>query len=243
MNYRFILPVLFFMVSQVPAGHTQDFSLKDLKEYYKNQEDGEPLHLYHDTLSKFLVVILIRHGEPDLDKKGWRNRDEAIRYMQNYDSATVIPFSNKPLRLEDIPVDTIIHSSLPRARHTAQLAFGGSMVLMEDCNYREFERKTMRWCNIKMPTKCWTSGSRILWLLGLNDNNIESFGEAKDRAKNNAAGLAFQASIDGMVILVAHGLHNKYVKKYLRKAGWKLVYDNGNGYLSVKVMALVPESD
>lgn len=238
MNYRYILPVLFIIMVLAQVGRGQDFSLKDLKKYYKNQEDVEPLRLYHDTLSDFIVVILIRHGEPDLDKKGWRNRDEAIRFMQDYDSATVIPFSNKPLRLEDIPVDTIIHSSLPRARHTAQLAFGEALVLMEDCNYREFERKTMKWCNIKMPTKCWTSGSRILWLLGVNDKNIESFGEAKNRAKNNAAELASRARKDGMVILVAHGLHNKYVKKYLRKAGWKLAYDNGNGYLSVKVMTL-----
>jgi len=242
MNYRSIIPLLFFMAALAQAGHTQDFSLKNLKEYYKNQKAGEPLSIYKNTTSGILQVLLIRHGEPDLEKKGWRNRDEAIRFMQDYDSATVVPFSEGPLQLEGIPVDTILHSSLPRARHTAKLAFGEAFILMEDSNYREFERKTMKWCNIKMPTRCWATSSRVLWLLGLNNKNIESFSEAKDRAQANAANLASQAQKDGMVILVAHGLHNKYVKKYLRKAGWKLVYNNGNGYLSVKVMALTVEN-
>jgi broad specificity phosphatase PhoE len=238
MNYRYFLPILFFMSAFVQVGYSQDFSMRDLKEYYKNQEDTEPLSIYKDTTSSIRQVFLIRHGEPDLDKKGWRNRDEVVRFMQDYDSATVVPFSEGPLQLEGIPVDTILHSSLPRASHTAQLAFGEVLILMEDSNYREFERKTMKWCNIKMPTRCWTASSRVLWLSGLNDKNIESFREAKDRAGNNAVKLASRARKDGVVILVAHGLHNKYVKKYLRKAGWKLVYDNGNGYLSMKVMAL-----
>jgi len=243
MNYRSILPVLFFMAALVQAGHTQDFSLRNLKNYYKNQGSGEPLHIYKNTVSGILQVFLIRHGEPDIEKKGWRNRDEAVRFMLDYDSATVVPFSEGPLHLEGIPVDTILHSSLPRASHTAQLSFGEVLILMEDSNYREFERKTMKWCNIKIPTRCWTTSSRMLWLLGLNDKNIESFREAKDRARTNAATLASRAHKDGMVILVAHGLHNNYVKKYLRKAGWKLVYDNGNGYLSVKVMALTVRKD
>lgn len=235
--------ILLLLILWVSIGHSQEFNLRDLKKYYKNQEPGKPLTIYHDTLSGLQQIIMIRHGEPDLNKKGWRNRDEAILYMQEYDSAKVIPFSDIPLNLNNIPIDTILHSSLPRAQHTAQLAFGKTNVLVENTNYREFERKTMKWCNIKMPTKCWTSGSRILWLMGWNDKNIESFREAKIRAKNNGNDLASKARKDDIVILVAHGLHNKYVKKYLRKGGWKLVYNNGNGYLSVKVLGLLPKKD
>ncbi|MCD4695724.1 MAG: hypothetical protein K8S16_05725, partial [Bacteroidales bacterium] len=93
-----------------------------------------------------------------------------------------------------------------------------------------------------MPTHCWTTSHRILWLPGFNAKNLASFRDAKSRAPTNAASLASRARKDGLVILVAHGLHNKYVKKYLRKSGWKLVYNNGNGYLSVKVMALKVEN-
>lgn len=238
MNYISVITVLFFTLALAWAGHGQDLTKKDLKRFYKNQESGYPLQIYQDAASGIRQIFLIRHGEPDLGKKGWRNRTEAIRFMQDYDSATVIPFPSSPLRLEHMSVDTIYHSPLPRARHTAQLAFGKSLILVDDNNYREFERKTLKWCNIKMPTKFWTAGSRILWLMGMNDKYIETFRDAKKRAKKNATGLTTRSETESIVIVVAHGLHNKYVKKYLRKADWKLVYDNGNGYLSLKVMAL-----
>ena len=34
-------------------------------------------------------IIIIRHGEPAMDKKGWKDRDEAIRYVKMYDSVGV----------------------------------------------------------------------------------------------------------------------------------------------------------
>ncbi len=218
-------------------GQAQDCSLQELKQFYKNQDPAKPICLFNDSNATIQQIILIRHGEPDLNKKGWRNRNEAIIFMQQYDSAIVLPFAKRPINVDRIPIDTILHSSLPRARNTAQQAFGEIKVLIQDSNYREFERKALKWPNMKMPTKFWTTGSRILWLMGLNDKNIESFRQARKRAKFNAEILTIKASQEGMVILVAHGLHNKYVKKYLKKLGWKLVHNSGNDYLSVKVMA------
>jgi len=215
---------------------TQDCSLGELKQFYKNQDSEKPITLFQDTLSDIQQIILIRHGEPDLNKKGWRNREEAIQFMQEYDSAIVFSFSKKPINPESVSIDTIFHSTLPRAKNTAQRAFADSKKLAGSTDFIEFERKAMKWPNMKMPTKFWTTGSRILWLMGLNDKNIESFREAKGRAKSNAEILTLKARQDGMVILVAHGLHNKYVKKYLKKLGWKLAHNSGNGYLSVKVM-------
>lgn len=226
------------MILFVSLGYSQDFGLNDLKKYYKNQKVKKSLTVYHDSLSGIQQIVLIRHGEPNIEKKDWRNRKEAIRFIQQYDSALVIPFNNGPLNLENIPIDTILHSSLTRARHTAQLAFGKSFTLIEDSSYKEFENKIRNGCNFKRPIRCWVTSSRIFWFLGLNDKNIESFKDAKKRAKSNKVKLDLKANQNGMVILVAHGLHNKYVKKFLRKAGWKLVLNNGNDYLSIKILAL-----
>lgn len=208
-----------------------------MKRYYNNQEAAKPLSIYHDSLSGIKQIILIRHGEPDLDKKGWRNRAEAIRFIQQYDSSRITHFTSNPLKLENITIDTIYHSSLNRARQTAQLAFGKYFIRVEDSCYREFENKIWNGCNIKKPIWCWISSSRIFWFLGWNDKNIESFKDAKKRAKTNSEKLIINANQNEMTILVAHGLHNKYVKKFLRKAGWKLVFNNGNDYLSIKILA------
>lgn len=232
-----IFKVSLFLLLWPALIQSQDCSLHELKQFYKNQDSEKPLSVYSDSQSEIQQIILIRHGEPDLNKKGWRNREEAIQFMIEYDSAIVLPFNNGPLKVDSLQIDTILHSTLPRAKNTAERAFSKTKILIGDDRFIEFERKAMKWPNINMPTKFWTTGSRILWLMGLNDKNIESFHQAKKRAKSNAKFLAEKAGQEGMVILVAHGLHNKYVKKFLRKSDWKKVYNSGNDYLSVKVMA------
>jgi len=154
MRFRIGLSIFLLVISMISA--SQDFNLKDLKKFYKNQKDSSQLYVYQNSGTDLKQIFLIRHGEPDLDKKGWRKRDEAIQFMLDYDSALVVPFLEGPLNIASIPVDTIFHSSLPRARNTAQLAFPENFILVEDSSYREFERKAMKWCKVKMPTKFWT---------------------------------------------------------------------------------------
>jgi len=236
MKFKSTVLVLLLVVSQL-IGITQNLTITDLKNFYKNQEQDKPLKICNDSSAGIFQVVLIRHGEPNLNKKGWRNRDEAVQFFLDYDSSIVIPFDHGPLDLISINLDTIFHSSIPRAHHTAQLSFGDSFNLSGSYNFREFERKPLKWFNVKMPTKFWTTFSRLSWMMGCNDKNIETFKEAKDRAKSNAGSLSLQAEDKNVVILVAHGLHNNYVKKYLRKSGWKKVHNSGNDYLSVKILA------
>ncbi|MCD4736500.1 MAG: histidine phosphatase family protein [Bacteroidales bacterium] len=231
-----IIPVLVLFTAMV--SFSQDISQKELKRFYKNQEKVDPISLYFDSTSRIMQIVLIRHAEPDLDKRKWRNRDEAIQFLNAYDSAGIVPFFISPVNINTFTSDTVLCSPLPRARITAQRIFKQQFILKEDSAFREFENKITRGCNIKLPTKCWTTGSRLFWLMGLNNKSIESFREARQRAENNARGLASLAIESRIVALVAHGLHNKYVKKYLYKAGWRDVFNSGNGYLSMKIMAM-----
>jgi len=232
---RFIC-FLFVALPFIQVVKGQDYEIRLIKEFYKQQDPQGCLMLFSDHTSNIQQIILIRHGEPDLDKKGWRNRKEATQYMMDYDSVGVVPFSQGPICTNDNPITNVFHSSMPRAKHTTQLAFGDQFTLIENSDFREFGRKNMKFCNIRLPLKFWTGGSRILWLLGLNDKGIETYKEARNRTQSNAHFLAKQSCIDQHIILVAHGLHNKYLEKYLKRMGWKNVFDNGNGYLSMKIL-------
>lgn len=234
-NQIIVLPLLLFLLIESIHVHAQDPHA--LKSHYKLQAENTCVNLWKDGTHSARQIVLIRHGEPDLNKKGWRNREEARQFMKDYDSVGVRAFAVLPLCLETVHADSIHHSPVPRAAHTAQLAFKG-FPLKGDIRFREFERKTMNFWNIKMPLKFWTGGSRVLWMLGMNKKGIESFRESKSRAFDNATFLVSESESNEIVILVAHGLHNKFVKKYLRKMGWKKVYDEGNGYLSVKILAI-----
>lgn len=233
LKYLGVISILFIANCSV----SQDVQIKDIKKLYKEQSDTNCISLFRNSKSQIKQIILVRHGNPDLYKKGWRNKKEAIRYMHDYDSVGVKSFSEAPVCIETLLTDTIYHSSIPRAQNTAQLAFGNSFVLDGSYQYREFERKCMNFFNIKLPLKFWTAGSRILWLMGFNKKGIESFRQAKQRADQNAETLEFYSQNNDQTLLVAHGLHNKFVKKYLKKRGWKKVFSNGKGYLSVIILA------
>jgi len=219
----------------------QGNSIREIKEYYKNQSDTNCIKAYIDSTAHFKQIFLIRHGNPDLNKKGWRNRNEAILYMRNYDSVGVKLFDKKPLCPIGLKTDTIFHSSIPRAKSTAQLIFENDYVLCGSYRYREYERKCLKFFNIKLPLKFWTISSRLLWMMGLNKRDIESIKQANGRATGNATMLDQNSNLNEHTILVAHGLHNKYVKKFLKKRGWKKVYSDGKSYLSMMVLVKVKE--
>lgn len=206
-------------------------------DYYNIQKDNDCLNFFNDSTGRIAQIILIRHGEPDLFKKGWKNRKDAERYIQDYDSALVKPLKTYPICDDKLPFNKVFHSSLPRAKHTAQLLFPSGVELQEDNRFIEHHRKIMKFANVKLPHGFWIGGSRILWFLGLNDKGIESSKEAKRRTRENAVILADEALKHEYAVLVAHGLHNRYLKKYLKKQDWKHIRKEGTNYWSINILA------
>jgi len=176
-------------------------------------------------------IILIRHGEPAMNKKGWKNRTEAIKYTKMYDSVGVYDFDNKPICLRNHDIDTVYTSNLPRAIDTAEKTLESEYVLENRTEFNEFERKIIKFPNIKLPRQFWSITTRIVWMMGFNHKGIESFSEAKQRAREAALFLNGKAEINGKSLLFAHGFLNKYIKKYLKKAGYKVLDLDGQKYL------------
>lgn len=213
----------------------EPISIKALKDYYKTQEIDSCLQPYHDASVD--QIILIRHGEPDILKTGWRNRKEAIQFMQLYDSVGVLTFSKLPVCPQDVLEDPVFYSNIPRAVKTAELIFADRSDMIVDGRFREFERKVMPFFNIKMPLNFWLVGSRVLWMLGFNDKGIETYKEARQRARGNARFLAEHTAQTHLIVVVAHGMLNRYMAKYLKKMGWSQVRKGGSSYTAVNILA------
>lgn len=209
-------------------------SLKDLEDYYNNEKLKSCISLFKGNFNQ---IVLIRHGEPDIEKLNWYTREKVIQYSMEYDNVGVKSIRKIPVCLESIHTENIYHSDLPRSTHTAELLFNEKFNLIADRRFREFQKSIFRFLNFPLPLKFWTTISRILWFLGVNDPKIESIREAKLRAKANAIFLSEKSKTDNMVIVVAHGWLNRYMRKYLQKNEWKLVYDEGDGYLALKILA------
>jgi len=182
-------------------------------------------------------IILIRHGEPMLDKKSARSRRKMKQYIYDYDTAKVYPFDKSPVQFAKGEIDTIYSSPIVRARDTAEKLFGGQFMIVEDSVFREFERGVFPLPFIHLRPKTWGVLSRIPWLIGFHPRSVEGFRSARKRAKNDVKFLELKAQQNGRTVLVAHGFLNRYLKKYLMKNGWKLSHDGGKDYLSVQVLS------
>ncbi len=202
------------------------------------EDSGTTLHFIQpsdelvEDFSKLSQIILIRHGEPALEHKGWRNRKEAIAYFEAYDSVGIFPPDFIPLELAPNELEVIHTSSIQRAISTAELVFHQPELQQPDPLFREFEKKVLWFFKLRLPTSFWRYGSRILWVLGFNTKGIERYSEARERAEQAAIALEEDAQAKGKTLLVAHGVLNHFIDKNLQDRGWTKVYDGGNGYLS-----------
>ena len=238
------LLVLLLSIGFTPATRAQ---LEKIEDYYHDLEKQgqyqlqtiqfvqEQMNLVEDY-SKLSQIILLRHGEPALDKKGWRTRKEAVKFVFDYDTVGVYPPHCTPLILQVDELEVIHTSAINRSVSTANQLFGPRESYAADSIFREFERKIFSFPNIVLPLNGWLIVTRVLWFIGLNKQGIETFSQAKARARSAAALLEKDALAQGKCLLVSHGLLNHFLVKYLKKNGWTEVYDGGKGYLSQKML-------
>lgn len=211
---------------------------RKVSDFYQEEVlNNQPIQFYPDD--RILQIILIRHGEPALDKKSARSRKGMKQYVFDYDTVKVHVFSKSPVEFKVEDIDTVYSSPLVRARDTAHRLFGNNFVIKEDSMFREFEREVFPLPLFRLKPKTWGILSRIPWLLGLQSRIIEGFRNAKKRAKQDALFLEMKAIEHGRAVLVAHGFLNRYLNKYLQEKGWQLSYDGGKDYLSVQVLTKI----
>ena len=178
-------------------------------------------------------IFLIRHAKPQVTSKGLISASHARQYISDYDAADVEEFV---LTHEAIPFKEIkkVHcSTLARSQLTAKAIFGEEVQLIIDANFREFERKIFSLPLLHLPIKLWLFGARILWFLGFNSSGIETFKQARQRARAAAKQLATEAKHETIAVLVAHGLLNFFIRRELKKLGWQQTIKGGNTFVSV----------
>ena len=178
-------------------------------------------------------IFLVRHHKPKVSQKGLYNADRAMQFISDYDAAGIEAIINKPVGLPFAEVKRVHCSLLPRAKQTALAVFGPEVELVEDKIFNECERKILSLPLLQFPIKVWLAGARALWLMGLNHKGIETYKEARLRARQCAETLQKYAQEETKTVLVAHGVLNIFIRRYLRKLGWQVVRKDGRGYLSV----------
>lgn len=215
----------------------------EIRSWYKKSKDKTltfyPSNKYESWKERtILQIILIRHGNPEINKNGWFSYKEARNYIKAYDTVGVRPIVKLPLTLAPNEEVKIFSSSLYRAYDTAIKVFGDNSAINVDSTFIEFQREITP-LPLIMPIKGWMGLSRFFWMIGLHSSDIPSFRSEKSRAVMDAE-LLEKAAIDNpKVILVGHGFLNKYIVRNLKKKGWDHSFNGGNDYLAVQVMTKI----
>ncbi|WP_026463415.1 histidine phosphatase family protein [Adhaeribacter aquaticus] len=186
-----------------------------------------------NTSKVTLHIFLVRHYKPAISRSGWFNHKQATQFVSKYDAAGIEAILNKPKVLLFEQIKRVHCSALPRAKQTALALFGPEVELVEDKIFNECERKILALPLFRFPISVWLAGARLLWLMGLNNKEIESYNKARQRAKEAAEILAHYAEEEIRTVLVAHGMLNIFIRRSLVKMGWKVIRKGGNGYLAV----------
>lgn len=187
-------------------------------------------------------IALVRHGEPDLIKTGKFSYEEAQQFLVNYDSVGIVLPDAPSFNAGDVADMAIFSSPINRARSTAAYLFGTETDMTYSPDFREFETTIGRFSpKFRLPIKQWTALARVKWMLGIDRNGIESFADARKRARSAADKLAEASEENAKVVLVAHGFLNRYVKQNLEEMGWRVVRDGGNGYLATTILVKIED--
>ncbi len=225
---------------------------EDIKKFYTSfEKSGDtydpPIRFINasDTLVgsdvEVLQIMLIRHAVPKIKRKGWTTFYEADDLRQAYDTVEVYEISDSPVRIHPEEVENIRSSPLIRARSTAEQLFKPNYTIIYDSTFIEFRNEIIPIPWIKLPLKFWKVTSRLFWMAGLHSENVPSLSNEKQRARAGAAKLAKWVKEEKRIVLVAHGFLNRYLIRYLKKAGWQHSFDGGYSFSNVQVLTKIIE--
>ncbi len=168
-----------------------------------------------------ITITLIRHGRSLIESKHKLTANEYTEWVKLYDKSGVVVENTYPEETISSIMNAklIVTSDLSRSICSAKQICENKE--MESFSiFRELELPTLSVKKIKFTPKTWTLLARIAYFLGYSHKR-ESHKDAQVRAVNAAKQLIEMANQHQSIVLLGHGLFNKYIAKQLRKNGFR----------------------
>jgi len=165
-------------------------------------------------------IILIRHGQPDIQISPRTSHHEFRVYIDAYEEAGLDPDSVPPEELQDLVGElSAVFTSGRRRAHDSARALAPHAELIADPLFAEAPLASPPIPMLRMKVPKWAVVARILWHAGYHPE-IENYRRAKHRAAAAADVLVARANRDGVTALVAHGYFNLIIGRELRHRGF-----------------------
>jgi len=181
-----------------------------------------------------MEIVLVRHGKPKAAEQGEQSgrvsAGSYTRWVRSYNNSEVAS-SSRPIS------ESVMHygqhyclsSNLKRAIQSATI-FTGSQPEQEWPVLKEMDIPRYK-LPLRLKPYTWLILSRLLWLMGVKkgiSTRVETFKQAQLRAEEAASQLISLVEEKGKIIVFAHGMTNRYVKKELVRNGWLLTHKSSS---------------
>lgn len=167
-----------------------------------------------------MEIVLLRHGMPKIDKDRRLSAAEFGQWVSAYNNAGIdigcMPSQNTIEQAKTCAF--VVCSTLLRSSESAKVLGLASIDVCESM-FREMDMPYASWCFPRLSPGTWSVLFRLGWAIGYSAN-VESFREARERARRCAERLVELASEHGTVLFVGHGSLNWFVSRYLKSMGW-----------------------
>jgi broad specificity phosphatase PhoE len=180
------------------------------------------------------VIVLARHGEPDLSRKLRMNAAGYVDWWARYEEIGLKAGQIAPdgLKLFAEGAQVILCSTRPRSIETAKAVAEGR-VIQVDPGLIEAPLPPPSWPSwFKLSPRIWGVVARVHWWIG-QSRGEESRAEAQCRADAAAERLSALAA-NGDVLVLAHGYFNTMIGLSLQRDGWKLKSSEGYRYWAMR---------
>lgn len=177
-----------------------------------------------------MKIVLLRHGMPRIDQDRQLSAREFGLWVSEYNAAG-IDGDCPPPRCAIEQAGRCAHvvcSSLPRSLESAK-ALGVANIGTGEPLFREMGMPHADLSFPRLPLFAWAVFFRLIWALGYSAN-VESFAQARKRARACAERLAELASVHGTVLFVGHGSLNWFIARHLKRTGWTGQRKSPRGY-------------
>lgn len=186
------------------------------------------------------MIILFRHAKPIIDY-GSCNHGQSIDRLNDYNSTINLKFDDLDVLSDELKAivlqnnSVIVYSSeLPRSIATADYIFNPlGVTINKNGIFSEFNLNIFKIPKVKLTVQAWFFISRITWFFGIR-NNAKTFLQEINRSKMAAKILEKHHHANTTVILVGHGLMNRFIARFLQKSGLKVTKRKQNNIYVIK---------
>ncbi|HSE52020.1 MAG TPA: histidine phosphatase family protein [Gemmatimonadales bacterium] len=167
------------------------------------------------------TIVLARHGRPEWSDTALITGRELGEWFRGRDAAPIDPGHTPPPELRRIAREAkgFAASPLRRSLESLHLLVPDAIPFVDPV-FREVEVPRSVPLPLPLPGQMYSKISRLAWFAGWSPE-VESFGEARERARKAAETLIEIAPSSGTLLLVGHGIINGMIGLALRKMGWK----------------------